>query len=215
MTGETKQITKKAPAKTGVSSTDALVDEVYALFRDFVRDYANGDNFDSLRARLKEVTTLREEVDTLRKENTRLQTAFDETVDRFSRREAKQTGEITQHQLALESCQKKVDDADMASKRLKEALAKGTADLADKGKQVDEQEIRIQSMIDQSKKQEAEIHKLKIAEGERDDLRAQLSAMTDQKKATAKELAQTLRDLNFVNAHSMQLRPIRNDRDGV
>jgi hypothetical protein len=61
MTGETKQITKKAPAKTGVSSTDALVDEVYALFRDFVRDYANGDNFDSLRARLKEVATPREE----------------------------------------------------------------------------------------------------------------------------------------------------------
>jgi hypothetical protein len=85
MAGETKQTTKKAQGETVPQSTDALIDELHAL----LRDYIGRDNFGLLRARLKEV-------DALEKENTRLQTAFDAALDQFAKREAKQAGEKEQ-----------------------------------------------------------------------------------------------------------------------
>ena len=204
MAGETKQTTKKAPAETGPQSTDAPVDELHAL----LRDYAGGASFRLLRARLKEV-------DALEKEYTRLQTAFDAALDQFANREAKQAGEKDQQKQVLESYRKKADDAAEVNKQLTEEMAKQRAALADKATQVNEQEARIRGMITQSKKQEAEIQSLKIAAGERDGLRDQLAAMTERNEATASDLAETRQSLNFVHTHTMNLIPIQKDKEGV
>lgn len=204
MTGETKQATKKVPAETGAQSTQGLVNELLAL----LRDYAGGDSFSLLRTKLKEV-------DALNEKNARLQTAYDEAIDQFAKREAKQAGEKEQHQKVLESSKKNVDDAAEANKRLKEELATQRAARADREAQVEEQEARIQKMIAHSKRQEVQIQTLKIAAGERDDLRGQLATMTKRNEATASKLAESQQTLDFVRTHAVHLTPIREDGEGV
>jgi chromosome segregation ATPase len=164
--------------------------------------------FSLLRTKLKEV-------DALNEKNIRLQTAYDEAIDRFAKREAKQAGEKDQQKQVLESYKKKVDDAAEVNKQLKEELAKQRAALADKATQVNEQEARIRGMITQSKKQEAEMQSLKIAEGERDGLRDQLATMTKRNEATASKLADAQQSLDFVRTHAVHLTPIQEDREGV
>jgi chromosome segregation ATPase len=204
MAGETKQTTKKAQAEIGPQSTDTLVDEFHAWFR----EYAGGDSFSLLRTKLKEV-------DALTEKNTRLQTAYDEAIDQFAKREAKQAGEKEQQQKVLENSKKNVDGAAEANKRLKEELAKQRAARADREAQVEEQEARIQGMIAQSKRQETEIERLRVMGNERDGLRKQLMAVTKQIEATGIELAEARQSLDFVRAHAVYLTPIQEDKEGV
>lgn len=102
-----------------------------------------------------------------------------------------------------------------ANKTLQGALAKERATRAEREAQVDDQEARIQKMIAQSKRQEAEIQRLGIAAGERDGLRDQLAAMTRQNETTASDLAEARQSLSFVHTHTMNLSPIQKDREGV
>jgi hypothetical protein len=194
----------QARQDTGDASSN---DRASAMITHFC-EFAGGNMFDSVRAKLHEV-------DALRETNADLKTAYDVLLNTFGEREAQKRIERQEHQQDLDSYKSRLNEADEANKRLREELAKVRAALADTTAQVDEQVERIQGLVVQAKGQDIAMERLWAVERKRDELGAQLAAMTEQNAATTSKLEEAEASLGVIRVYTMCLRPIRDEKNSM